>query len=161
METWTPELLLQHLKAIIEANDLRYQERFSAQEKAIAAALNSQEKAVRTSEINSDKWRANANEWRAAMTDRDRNFVSSAEFKLIKERMDLHEGEGTGMKNMWGIIVAGIAIMISVVTFIAGRSNTSVDSQQIQQNGNFSESNGKKIDDMQKQIQTLLDRSSK
>jgi hypothetical protein len=109
---------------------------------------------------NANEWRVNANEWRAAMTAREMNFVSSAEVKLIKERMDRHEGEGTGMKNLWGFIVAGIAIIITVITFMSkppANNNEVVDSQQIQQNGNNTLANGKKSDDIKVQLQHLQD----
>lgn len=34
------------------------------------------EKALHIAEMNTERWRANANEWRAAMDDRERNFLS-------------------------------------------------------------------------------------
>ena len=62
---WTPGEVLYHLNALREADHRLYDSRFEAQEKAIAVA-----------EANSERWRQNANEWRAAMTDRERNFFS-------------------------------------------------------------------------------------
>ena len=68
--------LKEYIEALISAADRRYEDRFSAQEKAVAAALSSAEKAVDRAEVNAERWRANANEWRAAMTDRERQFLS-------------------------------------------------------------------------------------
>jgi VIT1/CCC1 family predicted Fe2+/Mn2+ transporter len=66
----------------------RYEQRFLAQEQAVKSALASAEKAVdaalqsaetakEVARINDDKWMANANEWRKAMDDRERNFLST------------------------------------------------------------------------------------
>jgi hypothetical protein len=60
-EGWTVGTLLQ----LMNERDRRYEQRFS-----------SQEEAVRVYKETSDKWQAAANEWRGAMTDRERNFLS-------------------------------------------------------------------------------------
>ena len=62
---WTAGEVLYHLNALRAADHELYDRRFEAQEKAVAVA-----------EANSERWRQNANEWRAAMTDRERNFLS-------------------------------------------------------------------------------------
>jgi len=126
---WTPGLVLKHMTAISIANDQRYQERFAAQEKAVKDALAAQEKAVNAAlaasekavlvaENNAQKWRENANEWRAAMTDRERNFATQGDFKAIKERVDRGEGSGKGMRDMWALIAGGILLLIAIATFI-------------------------------------------
>lgn len=56
--------LREHFETLLAEQEKRYAQRFDAQEKAIAVA-----------EANAEKWRANANEWRQAMTDRERNFL--------------------------------------------------------------------------------------
>lgn len=57
-------------------------------DKAINIALASAKEAVLVAETNSEKWRANANEWRGAMTDRERNFLTNSEFIAYKEAKD-------------------------------------------------------------------------
>ncbi len=47
---------------------------------AIAAALAAAEKAVLKKEEEVERWRANANEWRGAMSDRERDFLTRKEF---------------------------------------------------------------------------------
>ena len=64
-KNWTSGEVLYHLNALRESDHELYQQRFAAQERAIQVA-----------EANAEKWRQNANEWRAAMTDRERNFLS-------------------------------------------------------------------------------------
>jgi hypothetical protein len=52
----------------------------TADQLAIAAALASAEKAVGVAETNAEKWRDSANEWRSAMNDRERQFLTRKEF---------------------------------------------------------------------------------
>lgn len=52
-------------------------------DKAIAAALSAAEKAVDKAEADNRKWREAANEWRGAMTDRERDFLTRREFYSI------------------------------------------------------------------------------
>ena len=123
---WTPGLVLKHFTEILNSYDVRYQERFAAQEKAVKDALAAQEKAVNAAlaasekavlvaETNAAQWRAGANEWRAAMTDRERNFATQAEFLMMKERIDKHEGSGKGMRELYAWIVTGIMTIIAIV----------------------------------------------
>lgn len=66
-------------------------QRFADQQKAVEAtlaqtdlatkaALASAEKAVDKSERNVERWQTAANEWRAAMSDRERDFLTRKEF---------------------------------------------------------------------------------
>ena len=96
--------LKEHFEQLLAALDKRYEDRFAAQEQAIAVA-----------ERVGEKWRADANEWRTAMNDRERNFVSQKEFLALKERVDRHEGSGKGMEKLWGWIVAGVITAISAI----------------------------------------------
>jgi len=127
--SWTPEIVRDHLAAIIEANDKRYEDRFAAskdailsalnaQEKAVNAALAASEKAVLVAETNAEKWRDNANEWRGAMTDRESKFAMRLELDALKERIDKQEGGSKGMRDVWGWIAAAIAAAIAIGTFV-------------------------------------------
>ncbi len=60
----------------MDERDRRYGEVSEAKERAITAAMAAAEKAIGIAEANAEKWRTNANEWRAAMNDRERNFLS-------------------------------------------------------------------------------------
>lgn len=53
------------LRELMAEQEKRHEQRFSAQELAVAIA-----------ERAADKWRDQANEWRQAMLDRERNFFS-------------------------------------------------------------------------------------
>jgi hypothetical protein len=65
-----------HFEAILAEKEKRYEQRFLAQEKSVEAAFASSETAKEVAEANWAKWQANANEWRKAMDDRERNFLS-------------------------------------------------------------------------------------
>jgi len=59
-----------------DERDRRYSELRDADSRAVQAALAASEKAVLKAEDEAKAWRANANEWRAAMTDREKRFVT-------------------------------------------------------------------------------------
>lgn|GEM_PF-4581990 len=83
----------------LEERDKRYTERAEAQDKAVMAALAAQkeavaaalaaaDKAVDKAETTAEKWRQNANEWRGAMSDRDRELPSRREMEQAFAAMD-------------------------------------------------------------------------
>lgn len=80
---WTIDSLKAHYDSLLTEIDLRYQQRFEAQQKATTDALNSAALAVAKAEENADKWRVNANEWRGSMMDREVKFLPRDEFKGI------------------------------------------------------------------------------
>jgi hypothetical protein len=69
--------------------------RFEAMDRAVLAAVSStkerndaglaaQEKAVKLAEENAALWRASANEWRGAMTDREKNFAPRDQLESLQ-----------------------------------------------------------------------------
>lgn len=126
--SWTPEIVRDHVVALIVAHDKRYEDKFAAsdkavlsalaaQEKAVNAALAAAEKAVAVAERNAEEWRKGANEWRGSMTDREQSFATKPDFVALKERMDRAEGGGKGMRDMWGWAVGGISLVILILSF--------------------------------------------
>jgi len=130
------DLLLAELAAntkVMDERDKLYTERAVTNKTQVDAALKSaetltnaafaaSEKAIVKSDVNSEKWRENANEWRAAMMDRESKFAPRAEmeteFKSLRaEVQGLRESrsEGVGGKqqatDLRAWIVAGIAII--------------------------------------------------
>jgi hypothetical protein len=110
-----------------------------AQAEAVKAALAAAEKAVNKAEANVEKWRESQNEWRAAMSDREKEFARKAEvkaqvehleklaeskFKANSERIDRHEarisaleqrghnieGQSSGRKDVWGYVVGAVGL---------------------------------------------------
>ena len=54
-----------------------------ASDKGVSAALAWAEKAVEKAEADRKAWQAASNEWRGALSDRERNFLSRKEFYSI------------------------------------------------------------------------------
>lgn len=74
---WTVETLKAHFDALREAD-----------KQAVSAALAAAEKAVTVAEANAEKWRDNANEWRGAMGDREKDFARRVEVDTAVGNLD-------------------------------------------------------------------------
>jgi glyoxylate carboligase len=118
---WTVDTL----KALMDERDLRYGQLSDAKEKAITAALAAAEKAVSVAELNSEKWRSNANEWRSAMDDREKKFVIKDNFdttilnlqrdvKEMKESRDRVEGKGAGLNAAWNLMIQVFGLLAAL-----------------------------------------------
>jgi Flp pilus assembly protein TadB len=126
---WTTDTLKAHIERLIYESDRRYNERFAAQEKAVVAALAAAAEAVAKAEYNAERWRNNANEWRAAMTDRERNFMSrdqaDAMFDAVEKQLgdlkrsrDTSEGRIGGISAGWGYLAGLVGLAAAVVTVV-------------------------------------------
>lgn len=67
-------------------------------DKAINIALAAAKEAVTVAEKNAEKWRNQANEWRAAMNDREKNFITRRE--------------------VWLAVTAAVGIILTVLQLI-------------------------------------------
>jgi hypothetical protein len=121
--------LREYFERILAEKDTQNADKFAAADKAVSAALAAQEKAtaaafaasekqVAKAEGNAEKWRENANEWRASMLDREVRFASRsemdaelkavrAELMSLKESRDRGDGRSSGSIAMWGYVVGG------------------------------------------------------
>lgn len=99
-------------------------------DKAINIALAAAKEAVQVAEANSEKWRSNANEWRAAMTDREKTFMPRAEFETYKKttaealsvekaRADKGEGKSAGISSGLGIVITVIGVIGTILGIVA------------------------------------------
>lgn len=128
-----------YVEALLAQMDQRYEQRFVAQEKAIAAALASSDKANATSEVNAEKWRQSANEWRGAMSDRDRELPSRREVetamgglsdrvRLVEQRIskaeDTGQGRSAGVGLVVSVIVGSITLAVIVISAVVAIANT-------------------------------------
>ncbi len=78
---WTTDTLHAHVRALMDEREERYRALAQAQKEAVDAALRAAQMAVDKAEGIAEKWRLNANEWRAAMSDKDRQYLTKAEAK--------------------------------------------------------------------------------
>jgi len=121
-------------------NELRYQQRFDAQTKALDAALAAQKEAVQTAlvaaekatskaEISADKRFDSVNEFRKTLTDQTSTFIprveAEARLASLAEKVDdlkssaqMHEGKTQGLSSGWGYLVAGIGILLVIINMI-------------------------------------------
>lgn len=97
-------------------------QRFADQEKAVNAALASSEKAVDKAEKNAEKWREQANEWRGAMTDKDKAYALKADTERIEgevKKLQLSEAALSGKASTTslyiGYLLAIAALLIALL----------------------------------------------
>lgn len=126
----------EHLERLLAEQDRRYEARFEAQEKAVSAALAAAEKAVAKAELAAEKRFEAVNEFRGQLSDQAASFMPRAEASLestnTRERIDalatrletialrFERGEGTrgGLKEGWGILVAGSGIALAIAALV-------------------------------------------
>jgi len=117
------------LTSLIAAADLRYSERFQAQEKAILKAESASEKRF-----------DGVNEFRGALSDmvgklmpraeseqrymalsvesEQRYVTLSEKLDLLRQRIDKHEATGGGLRMGWGYLAGSIATLVGVFTLL-------------------------------------------
>ncbi len=126
---------------LAEAQDKAVQAALVAQEKAVQAALAAADKAVTKAEEGASDWRKSANEWRGAMSDRERDFISRNEYNqamkaledkvdastkatldkvsLIQEWITHTKGSQVGHAETWALVVSAVMALIGIGGFIA------------------------------------------
>ncbi len=142
---WTLNSLREYLLRVVadlaakvqqfgEQQDKAVQAALVAQEKAVQAALAAADKAVAKAEEGAQRWQESANEWRGAMSDRERSFLPRPEFAQavvsldaaiaeIKERLTRIEGTAFGMASQKAethgnsaLVVTAIGVGVSLVS---------------------------------------------
>lgn len=119
----------EHFAALMYEADRRTSANLLALEKSIAIALASADKAGAIYEAHSKQWRDDANEWRGAMSDRERTFVQREmydagigsvirELNEIRTRIDRRDGKGQGLNAAWGYIIGGIGVVSLVIGIV-------------------------------------------
>lgn len=130
VSAWTIDSLHSHLKELMNERDRRYEQRFAAQEKAVATANQANEKRLDS-----------VNEFRAQMADLQATFmprveaeqrigqvdqkidasvkVRSDQVSTINSRLDLMAGKSTGSNAFVGYIVAAAAVGASIAAVIS------------------------------------------
>ncbi len=128
------------LRQLVDERDRRYgaeseaskqavKDALAAQEKAVNAALQASDKAVAAAEINAEKWRLNANEWRGAMNDRERNLMpivqAEQRFTSLEEKIasvtawqQAAQGSGSGHRESVAWLFGGCGVIIGFGTIV-------------------------------------------
>lgn len=117
-DDWPPDLLKIHFDALREADSKAVSAALAAAGLAVDKALAAAALAVDKAEQTAEKWRDNANEWRTAMNDREKKFltieVASVRFDALEAIVkDLRESRAfsAGGKAAWGVAI-GFALAI-------------------------------------------------
>lgn len=120
MPEWTIDTIKEYFEKILAEKD-----------KAINIALSAAKEAVGVAEKNAEKWRDQANEWRGAMNDREKNFMQRSEFLAYKEaaekahivekeRADRTQGKSEGYTRYTGYIISAILIIFYLLNYLKG-----------------------------------------
>ncbi|MES2211467.1 MAG: hypothetical protein V4515_14985 [Chloroflexota bacterium] len=125
--------VLDHVLALLAESDLRYQQRFDAQtraldaallaaEKAVQTALTAAEKAVTKAEIAAEKRFDAVNEFRGAYQDiiaqqMPRNEAEQRLTAMAEKIDDLKGSSRAGAVALWSYLVGAAGIVIAVVAF--------------------------------------------
>lgn len=145
---WTIETLYEHFAALLAERserdrewrvekDLRDQQRFESQEKAVSAALAAQkelvsaalsaaDRAVLKAEVAANDRFNSVNEFRASLTDQTKEFPTKVvvdakieslqtQITALTSRSDRSEGSNRGLHAGWGYLVGGIGAVAAVM----------------------------------------------
>lgn len=122
--------LREYVERFLGEQEKRFTDALNAQKEAVGIAFAASEKAVVAAEENAKGWRENANEWRGAMTDREREFVRTTshsadmenmrkDLRDLKERLDRGEGKGAGLNAGWGYLIAAVGGIAGLAALLA------------------------------------------
>jgi hypothetical protein len=127
----------EYVEAMFAEKEKALQAALASQEKAVQAALSAADKATSKAEQNAEKWRENANEWRGAMSDRDRELPSRREVEVnfaglvervsrLEARSERDAGTQTAVKDTRaqqsitiGQAIAAIGVAVAVLAIVA------------------------------------------
>lgn len=142
---WNIDTLKEHLTALINSNDRRYQESFATSKEAVAAALAAQkeltnaafassEKAIVKAEEAQRDYNVRSNEFRGQLDDQAQTLMPRTEtnvlmqgvnekvtdhakvIEILSGRITAIESRGDGKSQMWQYVIAAFGI----ISIIAG-----------------------------------------
>lgn len=98
----------------------------SEEDKSINIALQALKDAILASEAHAERWRVSADEWRAAMTDREKTFVMNVDFNAHKETIEItlteiktqlagFIGKKQGLSDGWGYMVGAVGLVLAIL----------------------------------------------
>lgn len=122
--------LREYIDRRFEDQDKAIQAALAAAKEAVGAALVASEKAVDKAEVTNVKWRENSNEWRGAMSDREKDLTSRVEFAAFKDSIektlsdliktrDTNQGRSTGLSSGWGYLIGFVGILATILSIIS------------------------------------------
>ena len=132
--------LKEHVLALVNEKDAKYQTQFEARDKAIAAALAAQDRATAAALVSAEKAVAKAeesqlrvnigqNEFRGALKDYTASLVTRAEVEqwskamedkvaAVTERLNLQAGRSSGVNGTWVAIGSVVTILLVLASLL-------------------------------------------
>lgn len=122
-----------HLRELLDERDIRYQQRFDAQQVAIKDAFAAAKEAVGKAETSSDARFAAVNEFRQTLADQTASFLTRAEYRAehsalerrvgdlidslskTNSRLDLISGRSSGMNAGWTMLVGAVGLISTLI----------------------------------------------
>jgi hypothetical protein len=110
----------------IDSTADRCTEGLAGLERQISVAMDGQQRAAAITEVQQAEWRKSANEWRGAMSDRDRLLVprdtydtmtvnQAAQLADLQARLTLAEGKAAGAASSLSLVLSVAAVLLAVV----------------------------------------------
>lgn len=111
--------LREHFERIIAEMNIRFEQRFEAQEKAVAKAETAAEKRFDS-----------VNEFRAQLTDQANTFMPRREAEQanqtvsgkvddLERRMDRNDGKSSGFGQGWAILIGAVTLIVGLIAIFA------------------------------------------
>jgi hypothetical protein len=121
--------LLEHILALLAEMDLRYQQRFDAQNTALDAArlaakegvttaLTAAEKAVTKAEIATENRLTLLNELRAGVATREQLDAIALRVEDLKARVDRFEGKSSGASLSWAMMLGAGGLILTLISVV-------------------------------------------
>ena len=124
---WTVETLRRHVEALMQAHDLRYEQRYLAQTERLTDALSALDKAVTKAEQAQLRVNEGQNEFRASLKDQaqtlaTKEFVDTLERRIraLEEGRQTTIGKGEGLSLAWAVIVTVIGVIGGFIMTVIG-----------------------------------------
>ena len=124
---WTVETLRKHVEALMQAHDLRYEQRYLAQTERLTDALSALDKAVTKAEQAQLRVNEGQNEFRASLKDQaqtlaTKEFVDTLERRIraLEEGRQTTIGKGEGLSLAWAVIVTVIGVIGGFIMTVIG-----------------------------------------
>ncbi len=126
---WTTDTLRAHILQMMIEHDRRYEQRFAAQEKAVASALGAAERAVAKAETATEKRFEGVNEFRSQLADQAQTFMPRTETEIrlgtietrltdLQSRADQSSARAVGRNDVVAWVIAGIASVAALVAVV-------------------------------------------
>jgi hypothetical protein len=126
---WRREQRVNALELLTDAKLANLTALINANAERVALALAAADKAVSKAETATEKRFESVNEFRQALSDQTRTFISKVEFDLVRDtnaarlaelisRLDKTEGKAVGLNAGWVYLLGGLSVVATLVSLV-------------------------------------------